>query len=85
MKQLFFERKIQNISTTVIVLKQRKMSTTRSHYSDCEKYTNGNMESVYRVRHYSISSSTMCCWNGASLNQVLQSATLAEWGHCEHF
>jgi len=70
--QLIFQ-KFRNIPTTYAVtvrIKPTKMSVITPHYNERSKYTNRNMESVY-IHYYFIKSSTMRCWKGPSLNQLL--------------
>ena len=61
-----FKTKIWNISTIFIVLKLWKMSLTSLHYSHCSKFTERKNHGVC-ICHYSMSSSTMCCWNAVHL------------------
>jgi len=56
-------------------LKTMKILVTNSHHSKCLKYTSRS--------HYSISSSTMSCWNGL-ISEPTTSATLAGLGHFAH-
>jgi len=49
-----------NISTTVIVLKLRKTALTRSHYSECSKYTKRSMASVHAVIRPAIQNMSVC-------------------------